>query len=256
MATFLFNEIIFGPVSSRRLGVSLGINLLPIDKKYCNFDCLYCECGWTCNTMVSSSELPSRESVKILLTAKLRDMDPLPDVITFAGNGEPTIHPEFPGIIDDTIELRNKLCPDSRIAVLSNSTNLGKTKVFESLRKVDQPILKLDTAIEDSYRLINRPAGLTSLEEIIKQLAEFGNHLIIQTLFFRGSYKDKIVDNTTELEISSLLDAYKRISPAKVMIYTFERDTPLQSLKKIPLEELKKIGEQIRASGFEVEISG
>ena len=256
MATFLFNEIIFGPVSSRRLGVSLGINLLPVDKKYCNFDCLYCECGWTCNTMVSASELPSRESVKILLTSKLREMDPPPDVITFAGNGEPTVHPEFPGIIDDTIELRNKICPKTRIAVLSNSTNLGKKSVYESLQKVDQPILKLDTAIENSYRLINRPAGLTLLEETIMHLAEFGDHLIIQTLFFRGSYNGQIVDNTTEQELSSLISAYKRILPGKVMIYTFERDTPLHSLEKIPMEELKQIGERIKAAGFPVEISG
>ncbi len=256
MATFLFNDIIFGPVKSRRLGISLGINLLPVDKKFCNFDCLYCECGWTCNNDVSSSDLPSREIVKDLLCNKILEMKQAPDVITFAGNGEPTIHPDFPGIIDDTLDIRDRLCKNARIAVLSNSTNLDKRKITEALKKIDQPILKLDTAIEESYQLINRPRGKSSINTVIDHLSDFGEGLIIQTLFFKGSFKGKLIDNSTDSELDKLFLAYKKISPSKIMIYTFERDTPLESLEKISLESLNEIGRKLESMGFVVEISG
>jgi len=182
-------------------------------------------------------------------------MDSAPDVITFAGNGEPTIHPEFPGIIEDTIQIRDSLCNQARIAVLSNSTTLGKKKVIDALKKTDQPILKLDTAIEESFHLINRPSGLLHVKDIIERLAEFPPGLIIQSLFFKGKYKNKFVDNTSEKELEELFRAYSYISPEKVMIYTFERETPLHSLEKISHDELKQIGKRIESLGFPVEIS-
>lgn len=258
MSTFLFNDIIFGPVKSRRLGVSLGVNLLPIDKKFCNFDCLYCECGWSCNTRVSARDLPSRDSVRKSLEEKIVDMQrdkQLPDVITFAGNGEPTMHPGFPEIIEDTIKVRNKLCKDARIAVLSNSMTLHKEKIVKALKEVDQAILKLDSALEHSYRFINRPTGNIQINEIIENLAQFGSGLILQTLFLKGDFEGQEFDNTSRKELDALFTAYRKISPESIMIYSFERDTPISSLKKISLKELNTIGKEIRDMGFPVEIS-
>lgn len=259
MTTFLFNEIIFGPVKSRRLGNSLGVNLLPIDKKYCNNDCLYCECGWTCNSKVSSTDLPSRKIVKDYMKDKILQMKrngQLPDVITFAGNGEPTLHPEFSEIIEDTIDIRNKYCENARIAVLSNSLTLHNKKIVTALKKVDQAILKLDTALEESYKFINRPSGNMKIVQIIDSLKLFHDSLILQTLFFRGIYKGQKVDNTSDKELSALFKAYEQISPELIMIYTIDRDTPVKSLKKVPLKELERIGKDIQALGFPVEISG
>lgn len=256
MATFLFNDIIFGPVVSRRLGISLGINLLPADKKFCNFDCLYCECGWTDNEGVSRSDLPTRSAVRDKLREKISRMKKSPDVITFAGNGEPTLHPDFPGIIDDAIEIRNSLCKDTDIAVLSNSTTLHKDNVLEALRKIEQPILKLDTALENSFRTINQPTGKISLHELINRLSEFGDRLIIQTLFFEGNYRGQYIDNSSGEELDQLIESYIKIAPSRIMIYTFDRDTPLASLQKIPGTRLTEIGDRLRSLGFDVEISG
>ncbi len=259
MATFLFDKIIFGPVKSRRLGVSLGVNLLPTNKKFCNFDCLYCECGWSNNSAVTIENLPSRELCKEELEKKIRSMseeDIVPDVITFAGNGEPTIHPDFLGIIEDTIEIRDKLCPEARIAVLSNSTTLHKTHVVKALKKVDQSILKLDTAIEETYQFVNRPSSGTTISKIIDQLKNYGDRLILQTLFLKGSYKGVNIDNSSNNELEKLLAAYKKIQPESIMIYTFERDTPLDSLEKISIKKLNEIARKIKQLGIPVEISG
>jgi wyosine [tRNA(Phe)-imidazoG37] synthetase (radical SAM superfamily) len=257
MATFLFNEIIFGPVKSRRLGVSLGVNLLPLDKKYCNFDCIYCECGWSCNPEVGASDLPSRTSVAEHLEKKIIEMagnDTTPDVITFAGNGEPTLHPDFAGIIDDTLQIRDKYCPAAEIAVLSNAFRLENAQIRAALCRVEQNILKLDTAIEETYRLINRPAGNKPLDQIIGQLSQFEGDLIIQSLFFRGSFKGQAVDNTSEQELLCLFEAYQAISPMRIMVYTFERDTPTGTLEKIPAYELDAIAALIEQLGIKAEV--
>lgn len=259
MTTFLFDKIIFGPVKSRRLGVSLGINLLPTDKKFCNFDCLYCECGWTNNAGVRRNDLPTRKKTADELETKIINMmadDVVPDVITFAGNGEPTIHPDFPGIIEDTIQLRNRLCPDAGIAVLSNSTTLHRKEVVSALKKVDQAILKLDTAIESTYQFVNRPESGASVNEIIERLTKFGDGLILQTLFFKGTFQGKSIDNTSPGELEMLYKAFRLIRPERIMIYTFERDTPLDTLEKISLERLNEIAQEIEVLGFPVEISG
>lgn len=257
MPTFLFDKIVFGPVKSRRLGVSLGINLLPVDGKLCNFDCIYCECGWN-DSGKKHGSLPKRSEVKQALSERLLIMTEegtLPDVITFAGNGEPCMHPEFEGIIDDTIELRNSYCPMARIAVLSNSTLIHKENVRRALFKVDQNILKLDTVNEKSFHLINKPAPGLKPEKIIDDLKSFEGKIIIQTLFFRGYFDNEKIDNTTESELSGLIDAYHNISPEKIMIYTFERDTAAEGLTKISLPELNRIRDRLVAEGFEVEVS-
>lgn len=245
MATFLFENIVFGPIKSRRLGSSLGINLLPTDSKLCNFNCIYCECGW--NTPSTRKQFHTRQEVKDALKSKLEELKKfhnLPDVITFAGNGEPTMHPEFDGIIDDTIEIRNSIAPKAKIAVLSNATLIGREKVFEALKKVDQNILKLDSAFEATVQLINKPQGSFSIEKLVENLKHFSGELTIQTMFVRGHFEGQVIDNTTPEEVNAWLDLLAQIKPKEVMVYTIDRDTPAPDLVKVPAEELKVIAQK------------
>jgi wyosine [tRNA(Phe)-imidazoG37] synthetase (radical SAM superfamily) len=260
MATFLFNETIFGPVISRRLGVSLGINLLPNDSKLCSFDCIYCECGWNPDRKKGQEVLPKREEVKSLLRQKLIELKStslLPDVITFAGNGEPTLHPDFSGIIDDTIMVRNELSPKSKIAVLSNSTMLHKSKVVEALKKVDDNILKLDSGIIETIKLLNKPIAKLDLPTLIHHLQKFDGSLIIQTMFLKGSFGGAIFDNTTDVEIDIWIKLLKEINPKMVTIYSIARDTPAENLIGIPLEKLEEIAARVEAeTAIPVQVSG
>ncbi len=259
MSTFLFDQIIFGPVKSRRLGVSLGVNLLPTDSKVCSFDCIYCECGWTPRKREQKAVLPSRVLVKQQMEEKLTSMiaeGEFPDVITFAGNGEPTLHPEFEGIIDDTIELRNRFTPNAKIAVLSNATMLHKPSVVRALLKVEDNIQKLDSGIESTVRKIDCPASNFKLDAVVENLKSFNGKVIIQTLFLRGTFKGEIIDNSTEEELSAWLKRIAEIKPSLVMIYTIARDTPAEELEKINLADLELIAERVRAIGCEVQVSG
>jgi wyosine [tRNA(Phe)-imidazoG37] synthetase (radical SAM superfamily) len=260
MPTFLFDNIIFGPVKSRRLGVSLGINLLPTTRKVCNFNCIYCECGWTQSKDISSEKLPSRKEVYEALGHKLAEMKKnhqAPDVITYAGNGEPTLHPEFPGIIDDSIFLRNEYFPDAKIAVLSNSTAIKKPAVRKALLKVDQNILKLDSAFDLTVNMHNQPRVNIKVKDLVRDLQLFKGRLIIQTLFVRGSFNGKRIDNTTPEEIDAWISTLIRIRPSEVMIYTISRDTPESSqLEKVPLAELKRIAAIVNELGIETQVSG
>lgn len=259
MTTFLFDKIVFGPVKSRRLGVSLGINLLPTDVKVCSFDCIYCECGWTPKKYETKVILPKRKEIYERLEETLKKMvvkNQLPDVITFAGNGEPTLHPEFAGIIDDTIKLRDQLTPNARIAVLSNATMLHKKPVFDALLKIKDNIQKLDSAFEETIKLLDCPNGNFNLNKVVDQLIAFKGKVIIQTMFIRGSFKGKQIDNTNENEISAWLELIKKINPSQVMIYTIARDTPIDTLEKVSLKELNTIANQIRHIGFDVQVSG
>jgi wyosine [tRNA(Phe)-imidazoG37] synthetase (radical SAM superfamily) len=254
---FLFNNIIFGPVKSRRLGVSLGVNLLPVDAKICSFDCIYCECGF--NTTMKESPLPTREQVYVTLEAKLQEMvaaNELPDVITFAGNGEPTLHAQFEGIIDDTIALRDRYCPEAKVSVLSNSTRMHKPAIFRALQRVDNNILKFDSAIDETVQRLDRPAGKQfSVEWQLEQFKKFKGNLIIQTLFLRGRLADGIIDNTTEEEVSAWLDALQIIQPKQVMIYSIDRETPTKGLEKVCYETLDLIAARVRKVGIEVSVS-
>jgi len=256
MSTFLFNEIIFGPVSSRRLGVSLGVNLLPTDYKFCTFNCVYCECGWTLKTE-KKIQLPSREEVKTELEKVLQDYSEKGkeiNSITFAGNGEPTIHPDFALIIDDTIELRNLWMPEANISVLSNASQLNKTKVTDALKKIDQNILKLDAGTEKTYRLINQAQDHIKFDHIIDYLKSFDGNLIIQTLFIRGEYNGESFDNTTDIEVNTWLQLLKEIQPQSVMLYPIERDTPTQGLKKVDQKTLNEIAGKVEALGIKTEV--
>jgi wyosine [tRNA(Phe)-imidazoG37] synthetase (radical SAM superfamily) len=260
MATFLFDNIIFGPVKSRRLGVSLGINLLPATRKVCNFNCIYCECGWTGNINIMKEPLPTRKEVYEALEMKLSSMkqkDQHPDVITYAGNGEPTLHPEFPGIIDDSIRLRNKYFPDTKIAVLSNSTSISKPEIRKALLKVDSNILKLDSAFDLTVKIHNQPRVNVKVDELIENLRGFNSRLIVQTLFLRGKFKGRVIDNTTPDEIDAWLKAIEKIRPAEVMVYTISRDTPEGGeFSRIPLSELKRIASFVNNLGIKTQVSG
>ena len=222
----LFDSIVYGPIHSRRLGVSLGMNLMPTTAKLCTFDCVYCECGW--NQPVSHPTLPTREQVREALNTKLSTLNLQLDVITFSGNGEPTLHPDFLGIIHDTCALRDQYCPQAKISVLSNSTQLGRKDVVEALRLCDNRILKLDSAIDTTMRLIDKPVNPNlTVEQIAQWLALFDGDFTLQTCFLRGEYNSQIIDNTTPDELSAWYNIVDRLHPKQVMIYVIDRATPL-----------------------------
>jgi len=259
MATILFDEIAFGPIHSRRLGISLGMNLLPYNGKLCSFDCIYCECGYN-KDHKTTTKLPTRENVKAALENKLnllREENIIPDVITFAGNGEPTLHPKFDGIIDDTIELRNKYVPKAKISVLSNAMHIGKESVFNALKKVDNNILKLDSAIIDTVRLIDRPVSHAyTIENQVNLFKKFDHNFILQTMFVKGMHNGQLVDNTTDKEVNAWLDIVKEIKPREVMIYTIDRETPEKKLEKVSIEKLNEIGKKVEELGIKTNIAG
>jgi wyosine [tRNA(Phe)-imidazoG37] synthetase (radical SAM superfamily) len=256
MPTFLFGEIVFGPIKSRRLGNSLGVNLLPEDYKYCTFDCLYCECGWTLKN-TSKIKLPSEIEVENALEAKLQqavEEGVKIDSITFAGNGEPTVHPQFAHIINNTLLLRNKYFPKAKVSVLSNATQIHRSEVVAALQSIEQCILKLDAGLEESFQIINRPLGGLTLNQLVDRLKVFDGNLIIQTLFLRGNIDGKIIDNTTEKEIEAWIKLLVELKPKLVMIYPIERDTPHPDLEKVSDKELQSIASLVRNQGISVEV--
>ncbi len=257
MSTVIYPSPIFGPVHSRRLGVSLGINLLPADGKHCSFDCIYCECGFNADHR-ARKPLPTREEVREALEARLKDMQlngPKPDVLTFAGNGEPTSHPHFAEIIDDTLALRDTYFPNAKVSVLSNSTFIHRPAVFDALNKVDNNILKLDTVDINYIRLVNRPAGHYDVQNIVAHLKAFKGNLIIQTMFMKGLYEGQDVDNTGDKFVQPWLEVVKAIAPRQVMIYTIDRETPDHDLKKASHEELDRIVALLQAAGLKASAS-
>ena len=257
MSTVIYPSPIFGPIHSRRLGISLGINLLPADGKVCSFDCIYCECGFNKDHRPTLPH-PTREEVSAKLEAKLKEMvedGQLPDVLTFAGNGEPTCHPHFAEIIDDTIRLRNLYCPKAKVSVLSNSTFIHRQQVHDALMKVDNNILKLDTVSPDYINKVDRPAGNYDVNIIIDRLKAFNGHVIIQTMFMKGECNGNIVDNTGEEYVGPWLAAIKEIAPQQVMVYTIDRETPAQGLLKATHEELDAIRDRVIAAGIPCQAS-
>ena len=250
MQTVLFHSTIFGPIHSRRLGVSLGINLTPNDGKVCTFDCLYCEAGFNAQG-TGTTGFPSREAVASMLEERLRSMsragEPL-DVITFSGNGEPTLHPDFGGVIDDTLRLRDRYYPEAKVSVLSNATRLGNPSVAEALRRVDNDILKLDSALQSTVEILDRPTQASyEVDTVIGQIAAMAPDCIVQTMFLRGEHDGKHIDNTTPAEVDALIEAYRRIGPREIMIYSIDRRTPAEKLEKVPREQLDEIARRITA---------
>ena len=252
MSTIIYPSPIFGPVHSRRLGVSLGINLLPADGKTCTFDCIYCECGFNADHR-PQQKLPTREQVAAALESKLLDMQhngPTPDVLTFAGNGEPTCHPHFPEIISDTLQLRDKYFPQAKVSVLSNATFTHRQAVHDALMLVDNNIQKLDTVNADYINKVDRPTGAYDVNKIVEQLKAFNGRVVIQTMFLKGMSNGVDVNNTGDEYVQPWLEAVKYIQPREVMIYTIDRETPDHDLQKATHEELDAIRDQVIAAGI------
>ena len=255
--TIIYPSPIFGPVHSRRLGISLGINLLPADGKVCSFDCIYCECGFN-HDHRPTLPLPMPEQVQQALERKLQQMaseGQLPDVLTFAGNGEPTAHPQFPEIIDRAIALRNQYCPKAKVSVLSNSTFIHKPEVHQALMRVDNNILKLDTVNPAYIETVDRPNSAYDVEAIVEQMRAFHGHISVQTMFMRGEYGGRSVDNTGEEYVGPWLEAVARIAPQQVMVYTIDRETPAAGLLKATHEQLDTIKARVEALGISCQAS-
>ena len=257
----LFDNIIYGPIHSRRLGTSLGVELMPLAHKLCTFNCVYCECGW--NTPVSHPQLPTREEVRAALEEKISTVNhQLSTVncqlstITFSGNGEPTLHPDFLGIINDTCALRDQYCPSAKVSVLSNSTQLGRADVVQALRMCDNRILKLDAGTDEMMRRIDLPVNEhLTVETIMGWLAQFDGDFTLQTCFLRGEHNGQPIDNTSPEELAAWYKAVDRLHPKQIMIYVIDRKTPEEHLEKIPREQMDIIAAPLIEKGFDVIIS-
>lgn len=235
----------------------MGVNLLPADGKICTFDCIYCECGFNIERR-PKARIPQREEVAEALEKKLAEMKDegtLPDVITFAGNGEPTIHPQFGGIIDDTILLRDRYCPEAKVSVLTNATMISRPSVFEALLKVDNNILKLDTVDIAYIQRVDCPNSRYDVEETIRLMKSFNGKAVIQTMFLKGKVDGADVDNTGDEYVTPWIEAVKEIAPREVMIYTIDRETPQKGLVKATPEELDRIVGRLAEAGIKASAS-
>ena len=253
----LFGEIIYGPIHSRRLGTSLGVELMPLEHKLCTFNCVYCECGW--NEKVSHPKLPTREEVRAALEEKLSTYDfqhSTLDVITFSGNGEPTLHPDFLGIIQDTIALRDRYCPKAKVSVLSNSTQLGRPDVVQALRLCDKRILKLDAGTDTMMRRIDLPMNEhLTVVQIMTWLKQFDGDFTLQTCFLRGEHDGQRIDNTTQEELEAWYGAVDVLQPKQIMIYVIDRKTPEEHLEKLTHDKMERIAAPLIEKGYDVIIS-
>lgn len=257
MSTVIYSSPVFGPIKSRRLGISLGINLLPEGGKVCTFDCIYCECGFNADRHTHNS-LPTPEHVEDSLRKKITEMKKnniIPDVLTFAGNGEPTIHPQFPQIAERVKSLRDELCPTAQMSILSNSTQIHRPEIREALMLFDNAILKLDSVDPEYITLVDRPTGHYDVEHILHNMELMQGHFILQIMFMKGNFQGKNVNNTYGTHLNHILEAISRVKPSKVMIYTIDRETPATELKKAEPKVLDNIATLIRERGYEVSVS-
>lgn len=257
MSTIIYDSPIFGPVRSRRLGISLGINLLPKGGKVCSFDCIYCECGLN-QERRTRHPLPTPDEVVSGLEAKLavlRQEATVPDVLTFAGNGEPTLHPLFAEIAERVRDVRNRLCPRAKMSILSNATQIRRPEIRQAMLLFDNCILKLDTVDAAYINLVDRPQGHYDVEEQVRCLALLGERCIVQTMLMEGNYEGHDVCNTGEAYVGPYLEALRRIKPRAVMLYTLDRETPVQGLRKASAEAMESIARRIRELGIETSVS-
>ena len=257
MAGILFDEIVFGPVKSRRFGVSLGINLLPLQGKFCSFNCIYCECGLNEARKKEKPVLFTAAEINASLQSRfeaLKEGNLNPDNITFAGNGEPTLHPDFETIIENTLLLRNQFFPKAQITVLSNATRLDRANVKRTLLRIDNNVLKLDAGSNSTFQAINQPTYPVTVEKIVEELKSFGGNLTIQTMLIRGEVEGKRVDNTTEEELTLWLGHINEIKPKLVMLYPIDRQTPYKTLEKVPETEFHALAKRIELLGIKAEV--
>lgn len=249
-----FDEIVFGPIFSRRLGSSLGVNILPSKGKLCNFDCIYCECGWNADG-IAERRFPTLSEVESALSDKMEKLaaEGVPvDSITFSGNGEPTMNPDFAGIVDVTLRLRDRFYPDAKISVLSNATLVGRRTVVEALKKIDNPILKIDAADDRMISMINKPVGSYRLRNVMDSLKEFNGNFILQTMFLRSPE----FDMTAPDALAGWIEIVRELRPRQVMVYTIDRETPDKSLGKYTVEEMRGFVQPLVDEGFDVQVRG
>ncbi len=254
MATFLWEEIVFGPIISRRVGRSLGINLLPREAKVCTFDCVYCECGGL-KRGAGKHPLPTFSEVRDAICGKFEALAAAGqgvDSISFTGNGEPTLHPDFAAIIDVTLSARSRWFPEAVVSVFSNATMLDRAEVVAALKKVDNPILKLDCALDDMAAVMNRPRGGYSVAKAIEGMKAFGGDFVMQTMLVRGP----VVDNTTPAALAAWYDVVRQVHPREIMLYSVDRDTPVSGIEKVPAADLASAAAPLAAEGFNVKING
>ena len=256
MPGILYDSIVYGPVKSRRFGISLGINVLPENSKVCSFDCIYCEVGWNSNFQNNNSKdlFHNRDDIYQSLKERLIDLKErhmIPDTITFSGNGEPTLHPEFSHIVKDIKSIRNEYVPDTQITVLSNSTTLNDASVFETLINIENNIMKLDAGSDYLFNLINQPSINIHIENIVENLKKFNGKLFVQSMFLRGEHEGKQVDNTTEEEVQKWLAHIKSINPKAVLLYSIDRATPNHTIEKVQYDELEQIAQKVRNLGIQ-----
>ncbi len=258
MGTILFNHIIFGPIKSRRLGNSLGVNLLPKFGKWCSFDCIYCECGWNKDGKKDTT-LPTKEEVFEAMSSRLHELSaegtPV-DTITFSGNGEPTMHPAFAQIIDFTLQLRDKLYPSAKVSVLTNASQLGKKEVRDALQKIDNPILKIDSPLEHLVEAINIPNAAYKLNDAIENIKLFNHNFILQTMFLKGVENGVEIDCTCKEHVEAWQNLVRELAPREVMMYTIDRETPAKNLQKVSVEEMEAIAAPLVNEGFKIQIRG
>ena len=249
-----FDDIVFGPISSRRLGSSLGVNILPSKGKLCNFDCVYCECGWN-KVGTADRRFPTYEEVVAAFEEKMSSLSAegvKVDSITFSGNGEPTMHPDFPEIVDAVLRCRDRFFPDAKVSVLSNAFLVGRPSVAQALRRVDNPILKIDASSDELVRQINKPVGPYRLEDIIAALKGFDGNFILQTMFLRSDEFDTAAPEA----LQKWMDIVRELRPREIMVYTIDRETPDKSLGKYTVEEMTAFVQPLLDEGYKIQIRG
>lgn len=250
-----FDDIVFGPIYSRRLGSSLGVNILPSKGKLCNFDCVYCECGWNRDGAVPERRFPRLEEVEAALKDKMSKAaaEGVPvDSITFSGNGEPTMNPDFASIIDVTLRLRDTYFPKAKVSVLSNATLLGREDVAKALMRVDNPILKIDASSQELVEKINKPVGTYRLTDVIENMKGFAGNFILQTMFLKSADFNTAVPEA----LDAWMDIVRELKPRQVMVYTIDRETPDKTLGKYTVEEMTAMVQPLIDEGFDIQVRG
>ena len=249
-----FDEIVFGPIFSRRLGSSLGVNILPSKGKLCNFDCVYCECGWN-KDGVADRRFPTFEEIVTAFEDKMSSLSAegtKVDSITFSGNGEPTMHPDFPKIVDAVLDCRDRFFPQAKVSVLSNAFLVGRPSVADALKRVDNPILKIDASSDALVRKINKPVGHYCLDDIVKALKEFDGNFILQTMFL----KSPDFDTAAPQSLQRWMEIVRELRPREIMVYTIDRETPDKSLSKYTVEEMTALVQPLLDEGYKIQIRG
>jgi len=249
--SILFHDIVYGPIKSRRFGFSLGMNLLPTQSKVCSYNCIYCECGW--NPESPHGTFVDKHLFLEVLEQNLKTLfesNGKLDVLTYAGNGEPTLHPDFLDIVNNTIKLKNKYFPDKKIVLLSNGSTISEPSIKEAILKIDMPVLKLDSAIESTMKLINMPSKYFNFKQYLEDLQQLQHQIYIQTMFLKGNYNGILIDNTTDNEVEALIEQYIKIRPQAVMLYSLDRIPPLSSLQKIDANTMQAIAQKIEKAGI------